>query len=284
MGWYADPLDPSSERYWDGWQWSRTTRAREGGPPAAPAGPPAGSPPVPQGGPGPQPGQPPQGYPQQPGHPQQGYPGYPQQGYPGYPQQSYPGYPPPGQVQPRTGRSGQASFTADGVRLAGWWWRALAALVDGLIVTLLVAAATLPLLLPMFGRMSAYFAEAMAAAERGLPQPALDQSTLMPAGDQLLLALATVTITFVYQALFLRWRGATPGKLLCGLRVVPVDQGRTSGGLDWRRAVSRALIWAAPGLNTLLGLFQIVDVLFPLWQPRRQAVHDLVAGTQVVRP
>ncbi len=283
-GWYADPLDGAQERYWDGWQWSRNTRPREG---AAPAAPPAGTAPQPG---HPQPpgaaGQAQQGYPPQQGYPgyppQQGYPGHPpQQGYPGQPQ-GYPGY--PGQpVQPPGGRPGQAAFTADGVRLAGWWWRVLASVVDGVVIGVLVTLATLPLLLPMLDRVSAYVGEVVAAAERGLPQPALEPSDLMSTADQLLFTLASVTITFVYHALFLRWRAATPGKLLCGLRVVPVDQGQASGGLDGRRAVVRSLVWAAPGLHTLLGLFQLVDVLFPLWHPRRQAVHDLVAGTQVVR-
>ncbi|HEV2928958.1 MAG TPA: DUF2510 domain-containing protein, partial [Propionibacteriaceae bacterium] len=46
-GWYADPVDPARERYWDGWQWSRNTRPREvtryAAPPAA-GGPPLGYP------------------------------------------------------------------------------------------------------------------------------------------------------------------------------------------------------------------------------------------------
>jgi uncharacterized RDD family membrane protein YckC len=297
-GWYADPLDGAQERYWDGWQWSRNTRAREGVAPVTPTAPGTAGPPQPahppvqpwsagQGYPSqpghqpqgyaPQPGQQPQGYAPQPGQQPQGYPpppGHQPQGYPGYP-----GYP----VQPVPGQPRQAACTADGVRLAGWWWRVLASLVDGVVVTVLVTLATLSLLLPMLERMSTYFAEVVAAAERGLPQPVLDPQSLLPAGDQLLLALASVGITFVYHFAFLRWRAATPGKLLCGLRVVPVDQGRAEGGLPGQSAAVRALVWAAPGLNTLLMVFQLADVLFPLWQPRRQAIHDLLARTQVVR-
>src|SRR5215218_9164881 len=99
-GWYADPIDAGQERYWDGWQWSRNTRAREGT--AAPGQGPAGHPPQP-------------GLSANPGYSQ--YPGYPQQG----PSQPWTG-------QPTAGRPGQATLTADGVPLAGWWWRALSAI------------------------------------------------------------------------------------------------------------------------------------------------------------
>nr|WP_294693437.1 RDD family protein [uncultured Friedmanniella sp.] len=307
-GWYADPLDPAQERYWDGWQWSRNVRAREGGAPVAPPAAAPGQPPQPGYPPSPQPGYPPQseyppqgGYSQQPGYPPQAYPGYPpqqdgfpQSGYPQYPQQpgyppsgqpgyapqGYPGYPPAQQPQ---GRPGQAAFTADGVPLAGWWRRVLATVVDNLVVTLLATLASLPILLPLVDRVSAYFAEVVAAAEQGLPQPVLDPQSLIPASDQFLLTAVGVSINFLYQLLFLRWRSATPGKQLCGLRVVPVDEGRATGRLSWRSVVTRALVWAAPGLNLLLGLFQLLDVLFPLWHPKRQALHDILARTQVVR-
>ena len=286
-GWYADPLDPAQERYWDGWQWSRNVRAREGGAPTAPPVAAPGQPPQPGYPPSQQPGYPPPPYPgyppQQDGFPQSGYPqqpGYPPYGHPGYAPQGYPGYPPASQPQ---GRPGQAAFTADGVPLAGWWGRVLATVVDNLVVTLLAILASLPLLLPLLDRVSAYFAEVVAAAEQGLPQPVLDPQSLIPASDQFLLTAVGVSINFLYQLLFLRWRSATPGKQLCGLRVVPVDEGRATGHLSWRSVVPRALVWAAPGLNLLLGLFQLLDVLFPLWQPKRQALHDLLARTQVVR-
>ena len=258
-GWYADPLDQGQERYWDGWQWSRNTRAREGAAPPAQA---------------------PAGYPPQPGYSAAaGVPapaGLPAQGYP--PQQ---GYPQPWTGQPAGGRPGQAVMTADGVPLAGWWWRVLAVLLDGLFVGILTTLASLPLLLPLIDRFSVYFAQLMEAAQQGRTQPPV--TDLLSSGEQLALAVIGVVVSFLYQLAFLRWRSATPGKLICGLRVVPVDEGRARGPLSWRSVVARAVVWAAPGLNTLLGLFQLLDVLFPLWQPKRQALHDLVAGTQVVK-
>lgn len=260
-GWYADPTDGRQERYWDGWQWSRNTRAREGVGSAQP--PPAAYPTAPSG-------------PPSQGYPQQGYPpqGYGQQGYGN-------GYSQPG--PPAGGRPGQAWATADGVPLAGWWWRVLAGAVDNILLSMVTTLVTLPLLLPMIRTISAYFTEVMQAAEQGQLQPPLDPYALISAGDQLRLALIGVVLTFAYQLVFLRWRGATPGKLICGLRVVPVDQGRERAPLSWRTVAVRAAIWAAPGLYGALALFRLLDVLFPLWQPRRQALHDLAARTQVVR-
>ena len=256
-GWYADPIDAGQERYWDGWQWSRNTRAREGTAPPA---------------------QGPAGYP-----PQQVFPpnaSYPQ--YPGYPQQ---GPPQPWSGQPAGGRPGQAALTADGVPLAGWWWRALAALVDGLFVGILGSLASLPLLLPMMRRLFSYVAQSMEAARQGLVQPPPPSTTeLLPVGDQLVLSLIAVAISFVYQVVFLHWRGATPGKMICGLRVVPLDRGRFRDRLAWGSVTVRALIWTLPGLSSLLLPVRLLDVLFPLWQPKRQALHDLAARTQVIKP
>jgi uncharacterized RDD family membrane protein YckC len=39
-----------------------------------------------------------------------------------------------------------------------------------------------------------------------------------------------------------------------------------------------------PGISSLLSLITVVDVLFPLWHPKRQALHDMAAKTQVIRP
>ena len=83
--------------------------------------------------------------------------------------------------------------------------------------------------------------------------------------------------------LFLRWKSATPGKLVCGLRVVPVDHGRYPGPLAWNTIVIRMAVWVLPNLSVYLVIFRLLDALFPLWQPKRQALHDLAAKTQVVK-
>ena len=237
-GWYADPVDPARERYWDGWQWSRNTRPRE----ATPYGPP------------PDAGGRPPGYPVQAGYPvQRGYP------------------------------SDRAATTADGVRLAGWWWRALAAVLDFVITSIVATVVAFPIWQPLYAAMTAYFQEALQAQQSGASPPPFDPN-LLTLRDQFLFTMASLAIGLIYHMAFLRWRGATPGKLICGLRVVPVDRGRYPGRLSWSAIGIRSAIWVLPGMNSILGLFTVLDVLFPLWQPKRQALHDLAARTQVVRP
>ena len=268
-GWYADPVDAAQERYWDGWQWSRNTRPNERGrgpTPRAPSPPPYGQPPQPAGQ---------QPYP--PSFPPQPY-GPPQQPY-GQPQQPYPAPYRPGAQPPL--------LTADGVPVSGWWWRALAIIIDGLIVGVIAALLSSPIYVRLFNGFADYFNEVIAAAEAGLPAPPQPSPTaLIPVADQVSLGLIALAVEAAYLLIFLRWRSATPGKLVCGLRVVPVDQGRFPGPLAWRTIVIRMAVWVLPALPFLgvyLLIFRVLDVLFPLWQPKRQAIHDLAAGTQVVK-
>ncbi len=272
-GWYPDPVDAAQERYWDGWQWSRNTRKSErpGAPPFQPQ-PPYGQPPYGQ----PAYGQPPQQNPYD--QPSQGQGPYQQ---PPYPPQPY-GQPPYSGGYPAVGA--KQALTADGVPLSGWWWRVLAMLIDGLIVGIIAALLSSPIYVRLFARFAEYFNEIVAAAEAGLPPPPQPSPTvLVPLTDQLILTAVALVVEAAYIVLFLRWRSATPGKLICGLRVVPVDQGRHPGPLAWSTIVIRMAVWVLPNLSVYLLIFRLVDALFPLWQPKRQAIHDLAAKTQVVK-
>lgn len=261
-GWYPDPANSAQERYWDGWQWSRNTRPIDN----------------------PAPTQPSAGYQQQP-YPQQPYQQQPygQQPYQQpQPYQQHP-YPQPGYgQQPYGGRP--IHMTADGVPLAGWWWRALAIVIDGLIVGVAAALLSLPIYLRLAAALGDFFNASLKAAEAGLPMPPQpDINALLPPTDQLILSLVSVGLHTVYLIGFWRWRSATPGKMIVGLRVVPVDQGRSTEKLAWSTVTVRALIWTVPNLNPLLLVVRVVDALMPVWNPKRQALHDLAAKTQVVK-
>jgi uncharacterized RDD family membrane protein YckC len=208
----------------------------------------------------------------------------------GYGQAPYASYPTPnltrpvGYARPRAG-SVQATMTADGVPLASWWWRVLAVLIDNLIITAIVTVITFPVWRSVYETMVNYFNTVIDAQRSGIaPPPPMNAMDIISGSNQLILTVVTLGVGMLYHVAFLRWKSATPGKLLCGLRVVPVDRGRDPGPLAWSSILIRASIWVLPGISAFLSLITVVDVLFPLWHPKRQALHDIAAKTQVVRP
>jgi hypothetical protein len=69
------------------------------------------------------------------------------------------------------------------------------------------------------------------------------------------------------------WKGQTPGKRLLGVRVMRLD----GKPLTWWDAFERAGGYAAGFATGLLGFAQV------LWDPNRQAIHDRVSSTVVIR-
>jgi uncharacterized RDD family membrane protein YckC len=194
----------------------------------------------------------------------------------GYPQdRRVGGYPP---VDSRT----QAPRTADGVPLAGWWWRVLSSVIDGLILSTISAIVLAPIYLRLVRQMSDAFAAIVRAAQAGQPQPQLNASDLLSANDQLAITSVTLALQMIYLVTFLRWKAATPGQLVCGMKVVPLDVGHALAPLPWPVILLRSAIWVLPGALGLLVVFKLIDALFPLWHPKRQTLHDLAAHTQVV--
>ena len=68
-------------------------------------------------------------------------------------------------------------------------------------------------------------------------------------------------------------RGRSPGKYLFRMRVVRLDGKK----LGWWDAFSRAGGYSASAATLLLGFLEAI------WHPNRQAIHDRIAGTVVVR-
>ena len=205
----------------------------------------------------------------------------------GYGQAPYAPYPQSQPTRPvgyATARAVQATTTADGVPLASWWWRVLAVLIDNMITTAIVAMITFPVWRTLYATLVSFFDAVLAAQRSGVPPPTLAATDLISGTSQLIVTVVTLVVGIIYHAGFLRWKSATPGKLICGLRVVPVDRGRDPGPLPWNSIGIRVAIWVLPGISAFLGFITLVDVLFPLWHPKRQALHDIAAKTQVVRP
>ncbi|WP_051164211.1 RDD family protein [Nocardia testacea] len=72
-------------------------------------------------------------------------------------------------------------------------------------------------------------------------------------------------------------RGATPGKLALGLRVVRAD----GGPIDFRHALTRGLTGAIVDF-WMLGLFGVIAVVSSMCSPHARRVGDVLAGTVVV--
>ncbi len=107
------------------------------------------------------------------------------------------------------------------------------------------------------------------------------------------------SFAWVIAALWLFSKGQTPGKRLMGIRVVK----RNGDPVGWWRMFAREVLikWfliaflAGIGLGMAwflfaaflggitFGLAIAVDYLWPLWDRRRQALHDKIMGTAVVR-
>jgi uncharacterized RDD family membrane protein YckC len=289
-GWYDDPENADNLRYWDGVQWTNhispkqkpdLDRAGQASQPGW-AAPGAGA------GQGQQPGGPSAG--QEGGYGQPGGP-FAGQGFGhAYGQQ-------PAQQQgqnPWAGQTGQQPYqpmpggfgaqddarsrTPDGQPLAGWWHRVGARLIDGALL-LVVAFVLLPLVAP--GLMSDMMTWTMETDDPFAPLPAdiMDR--------QLRWVLSIGVVGLVYEIVLVTLLGGTLGKLATGLRVRLREE---PGKVGWGPSAIRALVYQGPGLlgnlSPVLGflsLFTIVDVLWPLWDGKRQALHDKAARTNVVR-
>lgn len=177
----------------------------------------------------------------------------------------------------------RVAATTDGVALAQWPQRALAMIIDALLVLVLVEP------IAFVTGLSARAAEAQQRAMDALQQmlanpqahPDINQLTQDVYSPAVMgLRALTLVIAIVYGTAMIAWRGQTVGKMALGIRVVPVDEGRHVGGLGVSRALKRQ---GAYQLMTLIWPLDMINVLMPLWERRRQSLHDKIAKTQVVR-
>lgn len=176
------------------------------------------------------------------------------------------------QTQQRTG----APETPDGVPLATWRRRAGARVIDTVITTPIALVLALPWVTRLVRRL---VDQAQQAAPSTNPFAAYDAATLR---DLAVVALISLLVGLVYEMAFLLTRAATPGKLLLGLRVrrwVPGEP--LSAGVVARRWVGYQGLSQVPSIG---GIYGLLDVLWPLWDAKRQALHDKIAGTCVVAP
>jgi uncharacterized RDD family membrane protein YckC len=71
---------------------------------------------------------------------------------------------------------------------------------------------------------------------------------------------------------------ATPGKLVLGLKVVDANGSRIGYAAAALRSLIRGLLFVCT-----LGLSGVINVFFIAMRTKRQALHDLIVGSEVVR-
>ena len=276
-GWFKDPADPTTQRYWDGGGWIGEPIPADATPPAGPlpvatsapapppaktAAPPAARPvePTVAGAPMPVPGV---ARPPEPAGAQRPPP-------PGWP----PGYPYP---YPRTGPAPRPH----GLVLAGVGTRFAARLVDVVAVLLLCAVANGWFAYRWWQSFLPFLREVRDYQLNGGPVP---QSSAVN-NLLLMMCLVATAVWFAYEVPGSANSGQTLGKRLLGIKVVRLESDERLGFgrafRRWGRLGLPTLLWSCCGIGFVL---QFLDCIFvAIDRPMHQALHDKAAATVVVQ-
>jgi uncharacterized RDD family membrane protein YckC len=151
-------------------------------------------------------------------------------------------------------REAEAVSEAPTRRLAGWWQRVAAQILDGILLAL-------PLIVI-----------AVIVAASG---PGEDDDAAW--GALAIVYLLSLLLPFIYfTVMHAGARGATFGKRAMGIKVVREDGGQLGYGKAFGRYGIVVVFW-------IFVLPALLDYLWPLWDDKNQALHDKVVGTLVVR-
>lgn len=142
----------------------------------------------------------------------------------------------------------------------GFWIRAVALLIDGIIL----GAVTYPITFLIY----ATFGVSMFNASRNVT-PEMISNFMAGAGLSFFLSFA---ISLTYESWFWVNRGATPGKMIFGLQVVrPTGQ-----RLTWERAIGRVFGRWLSSLTLCIGY------IIAGFDSEKRALHDFICDTRVV--
>jgi uncharacterized RDD family membrane protein YckC len=167
------------------------------------------------------------------------------------PPEPYPSAPPPlPPYPPQQWMPGVPALASYGLRVGGW-------IIDWLITSAIGAVVLLPI--------------------HAVHQTVVNGRSSVSVSTQGL--MLSVLIVLIYDtALIGSGRSQTLGMRALGIRVVDARGVRT---VSYARALGRAVCEYV--FIVLFVIPWIVDMLYPLWDPRRQTLHDKVADTVVIR-
>lgn len=186
----------------------------------------------------------------------------PPPGYQPPPPAGYQPPPPPGGYQPPQHPQG-SQFG----EYASWWSRVGAQLLDGLISFALI-------IVPLI-------AGAIIAFRNAETDPITDEITggVEPAGILLMVFAVLLYIGFDIwnRGIRVGTRGQSLGKQIVGIRVAKDVDGQLLG------AGGGFLRWLMTFVLGLVSCVALLDVLWPLWDDKKQTLHDKVVGSIALR-
>lgn len=169
---------------------------------------------------------------------------------------------------------------APGYVYVGFWRRFVAALIDGVILTIVSYAILIPM---MVGALASADLGVLGGPGSYTTDPATGMVIASPAamaavsgvlGSMLLAVLLVFAIQMLYHAVLWAWRGGTIGQLMLGIQVRREVGG---GRIGFGRACLRYVGFLISGWILCLGFIWVA------FDRRKQGWHDKIAGTLVVR-
>ncbi|MDO5710362.1 MAG: RDD family protein, partial [Micrococcales bacterium] len=267
-GWYDDPDSPDLLRYWDGVVWTEHVTSRRPTPPPSASRPAINEPAA-------------GGSTQQWAEYQARQAFGERTGAPAGAGRSRGA----GRLDDPTGASAAGRRgRGDGSVLAGWWRRVGAFYID----TLLVSLVCLPLTWSRYQAISIEMDGVLEAITKATVAGSAAQPQISPQliSDATFIGVVQTVVYILLEVFLLTRRGVTPGRFVTRIRVRRVGADER---LDVATAARRTLVknvsnllGGVPLVSLLASAFQIVDFLWPLRDPGRQALHDKVASSEVV--
>ena len=149
--------------------------------------------------------------------------------------------------------------------LSGWWRRAGAQVIDGLII----------------GIGALIVLSILGAAGFSVDG---DGGAVAFVAALLFAVLAITVVALLYAPLLMaRTNGKTLGRMAVGIRVIRADgQPMTFGFAMLREVAVKALLVGVVSSFTF-GLASLLDVLWPLWDEENRALHDFIVNTRVIK-
>jgi len=148
--------------------------------------------------------------------------------------------------------------------LSGWWRRAGAQIIDGIIIAIgavvvLAILAALGLTVDSDGGAVAFVVAALIAV----------------------LAFAIVALLYA-PAMMSSTNGKTLGRIVMNIRVIRADGGQMTFGFAMLREVLVKSLLVGVVASATFGLAWLLDILWPLWDEENRALHDFVVNTRTI--